>query len=497
MTDISSSIPPCLLLWYRTDLRVHDHEPLYRVVQAGLPIVPVYCIDPRQFGKTAFGFPKTGAFRTQFLLESLADLRQRLHSIGSDLIVRRGWPEVELPALAQQVNAQAVYYHQEATDEELQVEQAVQDALKAIAIQVRSFWGHTLYHPEDLPFAVSHLPDLFTHFRKQVESASQVRFPLPTPAQLPPIPPIDPGQIPTIAELGLEPASPDPRGVLTFQGGETAGLKRLQDYIWEQDCLKVYKQTRNGMLGANYSSKLSPWLAMGCLSPRQVWEQVQRYEQHRGKNDSTYWLVFELLWRDYFRFICVKHGNAVFQPAGLQGIEISWTWNQDWGDRWRQGMTGFPLIDANLRELAATGFMSNRGRQNVASFLTKNLGIDWRLGAEWFESLLIDYDVCSNYGNWNYAAGVGNDARGFRWFNILKQSQDYDPNGAYVKHWLPELAQVPAGKVHTPWTLLPVEQQRFGVRMGIDYPLPMVDLMQSVQANQQIYETAIKQKSFQ
>jgi deoxyribodipyrimidine photo-lyase len=260
--------------------------------------------------------------------------------------------------------------------------------------------------------------------------------------------------------------------------------------VWEADCLKTYKQTRNGMVGANYSAKLSAWLALGCLSPRRVYETVQRYEAERIRNDSTYWLVFELLWRDYFRFICAKHGDRVFYPSGLRGLRIDW--RQDWQrfDAWRNGETGFPLVDANMRELARSGFMSNRGRQNVASFLTKNLGIDWRMGAEWFESLLVDHDVCSNYGNWNYTAGVGNDARGFRYFNIPKQSKDYDPDGRYVKHWLPELQAIPAAKVHEPWKLQPVEQKCFGVIVGVDYPHPIMNLAKSVQANETIYSAA-------
>ena len=145
-----------------------------------------------------------------------------------------------------------------------------------------------------------------------------------------------------------------------------------------------------------------------------------------------------------------------------------------------------------MRELLATGFMSNRGRQNVASFLTKNLGINWQMGAEWFESLLIDYDVCSNWGNWNYTAGVGNDGRGFRYFNIPKQAKDYDPEGKYVKHWLPELGKVPPAKVHEPWKLLPVEQDRFGVKIGVDYPEPIIDLWQSVKENEKKYNRALQ-----
>jgi deoxyribodipyrimidine photo-lyase len=143
-----------------------------------------------------------------------------------------------------------------------------------------------------------------------------------------------------------------------------------------------------------------------------------------------------------------------------------------------------------MRELAATGFMSNRGRQNVASFLSKNLGIHWQMGAEWFESFLIDYDVCSNYGNWNYTAGVGNDARGFRYFNIPKQSRDYNPTGDYLRYWLPELASLPGDKIHEPWKLSQEEQKHFGVKIGIDYPRPIVDFFQSVKDNEKIYNAA-------
>jgi deoxyribodipyrimidine photo-lyase len=485
-----------ILVWYRSDLRSHDHEPLHRAIQAKPQhILPVYCFDPRQFGQTSFGFPKTGAFRAQFLLESLADLRSTLQSLGSDLIIRHGYPEKIIPELAQHLNITAVHYHEEVTSEELAVEDALEKALNAASIELCPFWGHTLYHPDDLPFDLTATPEVFTNFRKQVEKSSSINPAFPAPQSLPPLPEVDSGTLPNLADLGAELPPVDDRAVLKFVGGETAGRDRLQNYFWNQDRLKVYKETRNGMVGADYSSKFSAWLAMGCLSPRYIYEQVQAYENDRIRNDSTYWLVFELLWRDYFRFICFKHGDRIFRRSGLQGIAIPW--KEDWQrfDLWREGKTGFPLVDANMRELAATGFMSNRGRQNVASFLTKNLGINWQMGAEWFESLLIDYDVCSNWGNWNYTAGVGNDARGFRFFNILKQSKDYDPDGIYVKHWLPELGNVPASKVHEPWKLQPIEQQRFTVRLGVDYPNPVVDLFKSAEANEKIYNAAMDRGS--
>ncbi len=485
-----------ILLWYRNDLRLHDHVLLDLAVKAGASIIPLYCFDDRHFGRTQFGFPKTGAFRTQFLLESVADLRASWRSRGSDLVIRRGLPEAIVPELVRQLGITDVYYYQEVTAEEIAVSTAVQEALTAFEIGYRAEWGQTLYQLQDLPFSLSKLPELFTKFRKEVEKGTPIRSVAIAPTSLPPLPPdLDRGDLPSLSDLGLAAPQVDPRGVLDFHGGETAGIDRVQEYIWERDRLRTYKETRNGMLGADYSSKFSAWLALGCVSPRYIYAQVQKYQDERIENDSTYWLIFELLWRDYFRFSCAKHGNAVFNRSGLQGLDLDW--KQDWDrfDLWRAGRTGYPLVDANMREIAATGFMSNRGRQNVASFLTKNLYIDWRMGAEWFESLLIDYDVCSNWANWNYTAGVGNDARGFRFFNIIKQSQDYDRDGQYVKHWVPELAGIPAAKVHEPWQLLPVEQERFGVRIGVDYPQPIVDLFKSAKTNELLYNSAVSNAS--
>ncbi|MEM7771718.1 MAG: DASH family cryptochrome, partial [Cyanobacteria bacterium P01_A01_bin.37] len=362
--------------------------------------------------------------------------------------------------------------------------------------------------PEDLPFDITQLPETFTQFRKAVEKKSSVNPTFPPPSHIHDRPDLalsdlalsdlalsglDDGDMPTITTLGLQTTAPDERAVMPFIGGETAGKKRLATYFWEHNCLRRYKHTRNGLLGADYSSKFSPWLALGCLSPRYVYEEVQRYETQREANESTYWLVFELLWRDYFRFVCAKHGDRVFYPSGLRRLKIPW--KQDWDrfEQWRLGKTGFPLVDANMRELLLTGFMSNRGRQNVASFLTKNLGIDWRMGAEWFESQLVDYDVCSNYSNWNYMAGVGNDSRGFRYFNIPKQAKNYDPEGAYVKYWLPELRQVPVSNVHEPWKLTPDDQKQCGVTIGVNYPQPIIDLERSVQLNETVYNTALTQ----
>ncbi len=479
-----------ILIWYRNDLRLHDLPSLDEAVKEGAEIIPFYCFDDRLFSKTSFGFPKTGNYRAKFLIESVADLRNSLQKLGSNLLVRRGLPEEIIPAIAEQLKIDQISYSQEVTSEETQVEANLKKAL-APQIKLKSYWQSTLYTPLDLPFEIPELPELFTNFRKQIEKKSTIQKSLAAPKKLPQLPEIELGEIPTLTDLDLANPESDARGVLQFHGGETEAIQRLDNYFWQADCLRDYKKTRNGMLGANYSSKFSPWLALGCISPRYINDQVLKYETERVKNNSTYWLIFELLWRDFFRFIVAKHGDRVFKLGGMQNIEI--LWQEDWQrfELWCQGKTGYPLVDANMRELAATGFMSNRGRQNVASFLTKNLGINWIMGAEWFESLLIDYDVCSNWGNWNYTAGVGNDARGFRYFNITKQTKDYDPKGDYLRHWLPELATLPGDKIREPAKLTRDEQKRYGVNIGVDYPRPVVDFFKSVKANEKIYQSAI------
>jgi deoxyribodipyrimidine photo-lyase len=259
--------------------------------------------------------------------------------------------------------------------------------------------------------------------------------------------------------------------MLRFQGGEHAALQRLEYYLWDSQLLSRYFTIRNGMLGGDYSSKLSPWLAHGCISPRQIWAECTQYEQTYGSNKSTYWLVFELLWRDFFRLFCMKHGNRVFMSTGAKGSSALWRSDPEAAERWKTGHTGVPLVDANMRELAATGFQSNRGRQNVASYLCLDLQLDWRIGADHFESFLIDHDVTSNYGNWNAAAGLTGGR--INKFNLSKQSRDYDPQGNYIRTWLPELRDVPLNYLFEPWKMPQKVQQSARCVIGVDYPAPI------------------------
>jgi deoxyribodipyrimidine photo-lyase len=464
-----------VIVWFKNDLRLLDHAALFSACKESSEIIPVYFFDPRQFVEVDLGIQKTGAFRAKFLIEAVDNLRSNLIGIGANLVIRTGKPEEMIPELAVKYQAEAVFFSEEATYEEKAIEKNLENALWKKGIETRTYWQSTLFHMEDLPFPVNQTPEVFTQFRKECEKFSIVRktFKIPEKVNFPKTD-LDLGHIPELSTLGLQEPVNFKKGVLPFSGGESAGMQRLQTYFWENDCLKTYKETRNGLLGPDYSSKFSAWQALGCLSPRYIYEEVQRYEKERKKNDSTYWLVFELIWRDYFRFISKKHGSKIFQLQGIKENVDNWRKDEKLFAEWTEGKTGIPFVDANMRELNATGFMSNRGRQNVASFLVNDLGIDWRWGAMYFESLLIDYDVCSNWGNWMYVAGVGNDPRENRYFNILKQASNYDKKGDFVRYWIPELAKIPGFDIHQPNTLTKNELKAYSVHLGANYPHPIV-----------------------
>lgn len=457
------------LVWFRNDLRIHDHEPLLKALKNHDCILPFYCFENKYFGKTAFGFEKTGAHRAQFLLESVTDLRQNLQKLGSNLILRKGLLSEALEEIASQVKIDAVYAYKDIHQEEIDSQKELENVFPE---KVNYSFGSTLFHVNDLPHSYTNTPKVFTEFRKGVEKKSKVRTLIPRVEKLPALPEtIEVGEIPNLSDWGLKQQKTDERAAIQAKGGESEALKRLQHYLWETEELSLYKQKRNGLLGADYSSKLSLWLWNGCISPRKIYWEVKQYEKEIKKNQSTYWLIFELIWRDYFKFISLKHGNNIFKQNGIKQENYSWKQDDEKFEKWAKGETGIPFIDANMRELNQTGFMSNRGRQNVASFLAKELGLDWRMGAEYFESMLIDYDVASNYGNWMYIAGVGNDPRD-RYFNIISQAKRYDANGKYVKHWLPELKNIDESIVHHPWTAM---ENLFGGAEQFSYPKPMVE----------------------
>lgn len=424
------------LVWFKTDLRIEDNETLVKAISQSEKVIPVYCFDESHFEITPYGFKKTGNFRAQFLLESLEDLDAKLRTLGSGLRIIIGKPEVEIPKLVQEYKAQKVFAKREVAFEERQTEKKVQDELFKLRCELEKVSTSTLYHAEDLPFSIKDIPDVFTNFRKKTEKDSEIRNPFDAPSKIN-SPEISPLELPTLEALGLTKTAIDSRAVLQFKGGESEAIQRLKHYFFETQYLSSYKETRNGMVGANYSSKFSPWLALGCISPRFIYAEIKKYEKEFGSNDSTYWLVFELLWRDFFRFMFKKYQTKFFLYEGIKTEKVnSKSLNEKLLSQWINGTTPSDFINANMLELQQTGFMSNRGRQNVASYFCNELNMDWRIGAAYFEEQLIDYDVCSNWGNWAYLAGVGNDPRGHRYFNIEKQANDYDKNKSFRKLWL-------------------------------------------------------------
>lgn len=435
------------LLWFKQDLRLDDHPAL----EAGLSaecLLPVYILDPAQLQSSTFGTRRMGVHRARFLLESLAALDGELRQRGSHLLVLQGAAEQLIPQLVAQFQLQQVLTLAEiAPDERAQVARVARN-LGAVPLQQAP--ANNLLRVEELPFSLEQLPHVFSSFRNLVEERLQVFQPRHAPEHLPALPEGVEAllqAIPTLSQLDLGEPLSVAASAFPFAGGEPAALGRLRDYLWKTQGVRQYKETRNGMIGTEYSSKFSPWLANGSLSARRVVAELRRHEAQFKRNDSTYWLWLEMLWRDFFRWSLLRHGSALFKAGGLKAtLSASQQIDQRFQD-WCRGGTGMPLVDANMRELAATGFISNRGRQVVASYLINDLQQDWRYGAAWFEEHLIDYDPASNWGNWAYLAGTT------RAFNVLRQAREYDPQASYVSLWLPELRDVPQALRHTPFLL--------------------------------------------
>ena len=424
------------LVWFKTNLRLRDNECLFNAIAENEQVIPFYCLDDDLFQTTALGFKKAGDFRLQFLHESLQQLDQDLRNAGSGLVLLNGIPEKEIYKLAKEHGVHKIYAEKEVAPEELNTQTKVTAGLASLNCTFSTFECRNLFHTADLPFPVKQLPDIFTEFRKTTEKATVIRPVFPKPLHIP---------SPAIATLNLarlnECIPPgntiDLRAAIQFKGGSKEAHQRLHYYFDETHALSTYKQTRNGMVGERYSSKFSAWLALGCISAKEIHEAIKSYEAAYGANESTYWLVFELLWRDYFGLCMEKNGQRYFLKSGNQQSKAANPGQFNTAlNNWINGTTGVPFIDANMIELKLTGFMSNRGRQNVASYLCNDLRLDWRYGAAYFEQQLIDYEVGNNWGNWAYLAGIGNDPRTNRYFNIAKQSATYDPDQVFQQLWL-------------------------------------------------------------
>eukprot|EP00002_Diphylleia_rotans_P027406 TRINITY_DN5493_c0_g1_i2.p1 TRINITY_DN5493_c0_g1~~TRINITY_DN5493_c0_g1_i2.p1 ORF type:complete len:418 (-),score=56.84 TRINITY_DN5493_c0_g1_i2:520-1773(-) len=365
--SVASVVRP--LVWLRNDLRLSDNVALASSLKHGSPIL-LFCFDLRQFVQIDYGFRKTGAWRARFLLECVTDLKRSCQALNSDLVVRVGKPEQHIEEIIARYGITQVFAQKETTSEEIDVETKVARACQSHNATLNLVWGSTLFHIDDIPFRPRDVPDIFTTFRKRVENESQIRNLFPRPEKLDSLPEVlDAGNVPRLEDLGFDvketgrvQRQPGRQVGFSLLGGESHAMARMTDFIWTKNLLREYKDIRNGMLGMDYSTKLSPYLAHGCISARQIYFEVLKYEEQREKNDSTYWLLFELVWRDYFRFVSIKYGTRLFFRDGMIGAGKKKTWkaNPLMFEAWKNGRTGYPLVDANMREMLATGSGQNK-----------------------------------------------------------------------------------------------------------------------------------------
>ena len=384
------------LIWFENNLRVKDNEALYKACENNEHVIAIYCFDPRKFKTTKYGFPKTEKFRAQFLIESVTRLQQNLAEFNISLLTFHKKPEEIIPEIIEDHQIEVIYFQEEWTSEEKKIIDTLKKKLQNIDFE--AFYTQFLFHPEDIPYDdFSKIPKVYTEFRKKCEKYVNVLDEIEIPQQKPTSNVLkNTSKIPNLKDLGLEDFKQDPRTAFPFRGGEDEAWKRLEHYFWETKNLSEYKQTRNGLLGKDYSSKLSAWLANGSISAVSIFQQVKKFEQEITKNEDTYWLIFELIWRDFFKYISLKYGNSIFFLNGILNKKLDWNFSKEKLQNWIDGETKEDFVNANMKEIAATGFMSNRGRQNVNSFWAKELKQDWRAGAAYFESVLVDYDVHSN-----------------------------------------------------------------------------------------------------
>jgi deoxyribodipyrimidine photo-lyase len=421
------------LLIFQNDLRLHDNQAFYEACKNSDELLVIYILDNKLFEITKWGFLRASESRLFFLYKSLEDLEQSFSEKNAHFnILKSNWQEV-LNDIKNKYEVENIFLNNEISSEERNNIELTKKIFPNSAIKI--FRDNSLIQFSNLGIDTSQFPNSFSGFRKLVENDI---------TRIKDKPDIQQYEIPSSIKLNENYTQninsllqnlnyePDPRTAFPFNGGESNGVARLHYYLEESKCIENYKETRNNLLGNDYSSKLSPWLANGSLSIRYAYQAIENYEKQIKQNQSTYWLKFELLWREFFRHLYMRHKEKFFHSNGINNLETDY--NNKFLDEWISANTGNDFIDANMKELNSTGFMSNRGRQNVASYLIHNLQADWRAGASYFESKLIDYDVYSNWGNWQYIAGLGGTNEKHV-FDIDFQRKKYDSHNLYVKQW--------------------------------------------------------------
>ncbi|GIW13650.1 MAG: deoxyribodipyrimidine photo-lyase [Tepidiforma sp.] len=459
------------VLWFRRDLRLHDHPALHAAAEAG-PVAPLFVLDPALLrGRWA------SSNRTAFLLASLAALDAALRDRGARLHIRLGNPAAVVPGFAVEVGAADVFASRDYTPYARRRDAAVARALETAGVRFHARRGTLVHEPEEVRGASGQPLTVFTPFFR-AWGALPLREPLPAPGRIPAVT-AAPGELPTLEALGLPPA---PAADALPPAGEPAARRRLERFLAGPVC--AYAETRD-RLDLSGTARISQDLHFGLLSPLEVVTRARA-----APCDSTKFIA-EVAWREFYHHILWHHPRVLREPFQPLGASIPWRDDPAAFDAWAGGRTGYPLVDAAMRELAATGYMHNRARMVAASFLAKDLLLDWRLGETHFMRHLADGDVANNDGGWQWAASVGTDAQPyFRIFNPVTQSKKFDPEGRYLRRWLPELRNVPLPCLHEPWTMPPHLQEASGCIIGRDYPAPIVDHAAARQRAVHVFEAA-------
>jgi deoxyribodipyrimidine photo-lyase len=466
------SAPPCIV-WFRDDLRLSDHPALHAAAEIGAPVICLYVLDETSPALRPPAGRPPGAAARWWLAQSLRALQKSLSAAGASLLLRKGAAAAVIAGLARETQASAVFWNEIAHEPHRTIADEVAAALREIGVRAQSFPGDLLVVPAKLRNKEGRGLRVFTPFWRRVLASGDPPPPLPAPKTLRAVPNLA-GE--TLENWRLEPAQPDWAGGLrdTWIAGELSAQAKLADFL------------KNGMAGyasardrpdRKGTSDLSPHLRFGEVSPRQVWHAARfaAAERHAPTGDIDKFLS-ELGWREFCRHLLVDVPDLA--TRNLQPAFDAFPWRHDKTAlrAWQLGRTGYPLVDAGMRELWCTGVMHNRVRMVVASFLVKHLLIDWREGERWFWDTLVDADPGSNPANWQWVAGSGADAAPyFRVFNPVLQGEKFDPGGSYVRRWVPELGRLPASMIHRPWCVAPLELTAAGVEFGKTYPKPIVE----------------------
>ena len=429
------------LYWFNNDLRLNNNPSFTAACNSSDAMVCAVVLDPAWLANNRYGVKTMGSKRLRYWLECVADLSRQLNRCGQHLHCLYDDPVNALSNLAAHYQVDTIAYSEHVGWYEQRQQQAISKRYPKAAVTAIN--AHRIFDHQQLPFALPDLPATFSRFRKLVEPvlADCDLQPTTPPQQLPPVP-----DAPYFSKPRPFPRVDDYPANDMFVGGETAASHQLGDYFSGKHA-SHYTQVRNQLDGWYNSTKFSACLATGAASPRSILQTLRQYEAAHGGNESTYWIAFELLWREYFQWYALAHGGKLFRATGLKSNPTHTSFYPGRFQQWCQGTTAYPLVNACMKQLNQTGYMSNRGRQIVASCFVNELDLDWRYGAAYFEQQLLDYDVANNWGNWQYLAGVGCDPRGKRHFDINKQAHQYDPDGEFVARWQGNVNTLPLDAV--------------------------------------------------